>query len=346
MAKAPPTIYILHGEDGQAIDEFISQIRAKLGDATTADLNTTRLESRGLTIAALQAAAFTAPFLARRRLVILEGYLSALTVRGSKKGDGGAESEDANREGSNRKEALTEFLAFLEEVPESTALLLVERKNLSQTAPALKWAAAHADTAFVRAFEPPKGAELAQWIAARAKTAGGEFTPQAAQLLAALAGDDPRVLGQEILKLVTYANFARPVTPEDVRALTPESALTNIFDMVDAIGSRDSSRALRLLRKTLDQDGGPVVFGMVVRQFRLMILAREALDNGVPAAQMAAAIGQHPFVAQKIAAQARGFSLPALEKIYRRLRDIDEEAKTGRAELDVALETMIVELVK
>lgn len=348
MAKALPTIYILHGEDGQAIDEFLVQIRAKLGDPATAEMNTTRLESRGVTLAGLRAASFTMPFLARRRLIILEGHLSSFASRGARKKVEGSRSdaEDGEDDPSSLKEEQKEFLAFLEEVPASTALVLVERRRLPPSNPALKWAAAHADAAFVREFEPPRGIALAQWILQRAQSAGGEFSPQAAQLLAAVAGDDPRVLGQEILKLLTYANFSRAVTPEDVRALTPESAQTNIFDMVDAIGNRDGGRALRLLRKTLEQEGGPMVFGMVVRQFRLLILAREALDNGVPPAGLAAAIGLHPFVAQKLAAQARGFAVPALEDIYRRLRDIDEEAKTGRVELEVAMESMVFEMGK
>jgi DNA polymerase-3 subunit delta len=347
MAKTPPIIYILHGEDSQGIDEFLDQIRARLGDAATAEMNTTRLESRGLTMALLRNACLTAPFLARRRLVLLEGQLSALSTRGPRRPQGGDESEpeETNGEGGG-KAAQRDFADFLAEVPASTALMLVERRRLPPAHFALKWAAAHPDVSYVREFNPPAAAELPQWILARAKSAGGEFTPPAAQMLAALAGEDPRILGQEILKLITYANFSRPVTPEDVRALTPESAQTNIFDMVDAVGGRETDRALQLLHRTLEQEGGPAVFGMVVRQFRLLILAREALDGGIAERNLASAIGQHPFVARKLAGQARNFTLPVLERIFRRLRDIDEEAKTGRTELSVALETMVYEMGK
>jgi DNA polymerase-3 subunit delta len=348
MVKPPPTIYILHGDDGQALDEFLAQIRAKLGDPSTADLNTTRLEPKGLTLADLRAVSFTEPFLARRRLVILEGYLETLASRGSKRSAMDIPANaDLHEEGeSDQRQALSEFLAFLEEVPPTTALVLAEKRRVQPANAVLKWASAHEEISYVREFSPPKGAALPQWILQRAQSEGGQFTPQAAQMLAVVAGDDPRVLAQEIVKLLTYANFSRPVTPEDVRTLTPESSQTNIFEMVDAIGGRDGNRALRLLRRSMEQESAPAVFGMVVRQFRLLLQAREALDGGTPPGKLASAIGVHPFVAQKLAGQAGGFSLPALEGIYRRLRDTDEEVKTGRTELDTALEMLVVELSK
>ena len=114
--------------------------------------------------------------------------------------------------------------------------------------------------------------------------------------------------------------------------------------MVDSIGNRDGARAMRLLRKTMEQGNVGGVFAMIVRQFRLLLLAREALDGGTPAAHLASALDVHPFVAQKLASQARNFRLAALEDLYRRLRDIDEEVKTGRIELETAMEALVAQL--
>jgi DNA polymerase-3 subunit delta len=344
-SPAPPVVYVLHGEDDQAIAAFLSQLTAKLGDPATAEMNTSRLESKGLTLAALRSACLTAPFLARRRLVILEGYASALSARRGKSSAGeDDEPEDAAEPPAAKKEQLREFLAFLDEIPPSTAFVLAEKRTLASGHPVLKWAEEHPAQSYVRSFVSPKGSALPAWILRRAQTEGGEFTPAAAQLLASVVGDDPHTLAQEILKLLTHAGFSRAVTPDDVAALTPESAATSIFEMVDSIGGRDGTRALRLLRKTLDQGNPGGVFGMVVRQFRYLLLAREALDSGIPARDLSAALEVHPFVAQKIAAQARNFDAETLENVYRRLRDIDEEVKCGRIELDAAMESLVAEL--
>jgi DNA polymerase III delta subunit len=55
-------------------------------------------------------------------------------------------------------------------------------------------------------------------------------------------------------------------------------------------------------------------------------------------------LGIHPFVAEKITGQAKRFSLPVLERIHHKLLDIDEAAKTGGMSLDLAMETLVVEL--
>jgi DNA polymerase-3 subunit delta len=342
-SASPPVVYILHGEDDQAIAAFLSQLTAKLGDPATAEMNTTRLEPQGLSLADLRSACLTAPFLARRRLVILEGFASSLAPRKRKSSDAEDGGESATAPGE-RKERLKEFLSFLAGIPPSTALVLVEKRSLASGHPLLRWAQEHSSESYVRAFAPPKGSALPGWILHRAQAEGGEFTPAAAQLRASVAGEDPRLLAQEIVKLLTHAGFRRAVTPEDIAALTPESAVTSIFEMVDAIGSRDGARALRLLRKTVGQGNAGWVFGMIVRQFRHLLLAREALDSGTPARDLAAALELHPFVAQKIAVQARNFTLPALEDVYRRLRDIDEDVKSGRIEIDAAMESLVAEL--
>ena len=225
-STTPPVFYLLHGEDDQAIEAFIAQLTAKLGDPTTADMNTTRMESKGLSLAALRAASLTAPFLARRRLVLMDGFLSGLSARKGKSSEPeSGEADSSSGSASDRKELLNEFLDFLPQIPVTTALVLVERRTLPATHAVLKWAEEHPALAYVRAFVPPKGSALPGWIVQRAKAEGGEFTPQAAQMLASVVGDDLRLLAQEIVKLLTHANFSRPVTPEDIAALTPESVL-------------------------------------------------------------------------------------------------------------------------
>ena len=58
----------------------------------------------------------------------------------------------------------------------------------------------------------------------------------------------------------------------------------------------------------------------------------------------AATLGMHEYVAKKMAAQARRYSLPLLERIYRYLLDTDLDMKTGRIDPSLALETLIARL--
>jgi DNA polymerase III delta subunit len=61
---------------------------------------------------------------------------------------------------------------------------------------------------------------------------------------------------------------------------------------------------------------------------------------------VARALGVHPFVAEKTTGQANRFTMQSLEDIYRHLLVIDERVKTSQITLDLALDTLIMELAK
>jgi DNA polymerase III delta subunit len=97
--------------------------------------------------------------------------------------------------------------------------------------------------------------------------------------VAVLVGEDLSQLQQEVEKLLTYVNGAHPVRREEVLALTPEGAETNVFDMVDAVGARNSSRAVRLLHKLLEEKDPLYAMAMITRQMRLLLVAREVVED-------------------------------------------------------------------
>ena len=114
-------------------------------------------------------------------------------------------------------------------------------------------------------------ARRVRWIRARARAEKGEISLEAAQALAEVE-DDPRALGNEITKLLTYVNFTRPVELEDVQTLTPAGGEAIIWDMVDAIGQRRGPVAQRELHKLLAGSEPLYILSMIVRQYRLFTL--------------------------------------------------------------------------
>lgn len=330
-----PRFYLLHGPDEFAAAEFLAQIKGKMGDPALAALNTTVFDGRTVTLGELRPACETMPFLASRRLVIVEGWLTKLLGKGE--GD-----EESAPEAGSTKETLAALGEYLPTLPETTALVFVEKRTIPERNALLK-AAANRDWAFIRFFDVPKGEALVSWIRARARAGGGEFTRDAAQALASVEAE-PWALGNEITKLLTYADFARPVEAADVETLTPAGGETKIFDMVDAIGQRRGQTAIRELKKLLDREEPLYVLGMIVRQFRLMLQAKEMLEAHRTEAEIAQALNQKLYPMGKICAQTRNFSLADLERIYRRLLDYDAEIKTGQVEAAAALDTLVAGL--
>jgi DNA polymerase-3 subunit delta len=184
------------------------------------------------------------------------------------------------------------------------------------------------------------------WIIGEAKRQGGQIEAGAAARLAEMVGEETRQAAQEITKLLAYVNFAHPIGLEDVEAVSVVTASVDVFELVDALGLRDGKKAQKLLHCLLEDKDAFELFGMVVRQFRLLTIAREVMDEGGTLPEATAALGTHPFVAEKAWNQARKFSMESLTAIYHRLLAMDEASKTGGMPLDAALDMFIVELTR
>jgi DNA polymerase-3 subunit delta len=86
------------------------------------------------------------------------------------------------------------------------------------------------------------------------------------------------------------------------------------------------------------------LFGMIIRQFRLLILAREVIDQGGRKTQIEKALKVHPFVAEKVEKQVALFDMNQIKEIYHRLLNADENMKTGKMEPKLAIEMFVSDL--
>jgi DNA polymerase-3 subunit delta len=187
---------------------------------------------------------------------------------------------------------------------------------------------------------------MPRWIEGEAKKLGGRIEPDAAARLSEMVGEDTRIASQELVKLLTYVNFERPVRMADVDKVSIVSAQGNVFELVDALGQGDGKKAQHVLHQLLEDEDAFELWGMVIRQFRLLLQARELLDANASIPEIQKALGLHEYVAQKVTNQAKRFSMASLETIYHKLLEIDEGAKTSQVTLDLALDTFIVELTR
>ncbi|HET6845449.1 MAG TPA: DNA polymerase III subunit delta [Anaerolineales bacterium] len=358
---AESNILFLYGNDEYAISRRLNTERGLFANPSEAEMNTAQLDARSMTDDQWNNAVNAMPFLAAQRLVILSDPSGRFSQRRSKAGadeaqtpdDGAAAPEpveaEAERPGPSAKsnesaaKARAKFLESLEHIPPSTRLIMWELTDPrgAEKHWLAKWL--REKRLGVELLVRPNDQMMSGWITKEAKSQGGEFAPGAAEALVAQVGSDTRQAAQEVTKLLTYVGGKRPVTAADVQALTPHTAEAVIWDLVDALAAGNGKKAQSLLHRFLDEDGDFYVWSMIIRQFRLMLLAREVLDagGGVPEAMKALRSAEYP--AKKAVAAARHFNMPRLEQIYHRLLEIDEAAKTGGMPLDVALDVLVAE---
>lgn len=327
-----PTFYVLHGEDEFTRSETLADFRDRLGGVDTADLNTTVFDGKRLTLGELRHACDAIPFLADKRLVIVEGLLSALSAR---KGQVLSEA---------KQKRLDDLADYLPHLPPTTRLVFVEDRCLPSKHPILRLAKQD-EQGYVKRFARPEAGSLPQWIRQRTQRHGGRIERRAAHRLAAVVGTDLRLLDQEIIKLVTYCNGERAITAADVETLVPYSQDAVIFDLVDALGQRDGTTAAKTLHRLIEEGEHPLgLLGMIIRQFRLLIQVKTLKARGASPRDVAKTLGLHPFPAGKLHSQATYFTVAQLDKVYRHLSETDIDIKTGRIDADVALDLLVAGL--
>jgi DNA polymerase-3 subunit delta len=314
-------LHILHGPDDFSRGEVIAQLKASLGDPAMADLSITVLDGHGLTLSEMRHHADAAPFMTPKRLVIVNGYLRFV---------------------AGRAEELQALLTYVEHLPPTTDLVLVERESLTAQHPLLKSGA----EAKVVHFAGLDKNNLRPWIVKQAKSFGVTLEPNAADLLGRLVGPNLRSLNNEIEKLALYVNEQRPIKKADVELLVPYTEEAERFGMSNAIGRRDARRAYDQLRKELDEGKNPMaILGSIAAQVRALIEVKDMAERGLQAAEIAQTKGwRSDYAAQARLKEAANFSMTRLEQILEMLLELDLAIKTGRMDSLLALDTLIARL--
>jgi len=314
-------LYLLHGENELQRRETLAEIVEQSGlTPDFRDMNTEILEGT-VSPGDLRGACSVLPFLGESRIVIARDLLSKA-----------------------KGKAAQELVAVLPDVSPTTHLIFDESKTL----PKRHAIFTKAKDAGVRVqhFGLPDARALPSWVQRRAQSYGARIEGRAAGLLAQNIGGNLRLLDQEIRKLLLYVGDRKEIAVEDVRVMVPYVQSADvIFQMVDAVGQRDGRRALSYLHRLLDVGEHPLgIFGMVVRQFRMLIQIRWLIDRHHTQQQIASRLKLHPYVVKKVYAQADRFTPAQLRQAYRLLAEMDLAIKHGEIPADMALDLLMAQL--
>jgi DNA polymerase-3 subunit delta len=339
----------LLGPDRYSVAQALKNHLAKYAPELDAlgELNLTRLDGARLAPDELARAVQSIGFLAEQRVIVVEGLMSRFSGGKQEAGEGGeAQPQDeAPVKGRAKVDpSVTEaFAAVLGSVPDTTVLILVERGGVAKNNALLKAASRYGK---VEEYLPPKGAALERWIANHGKELGIKVTPGAQAALAS-SMPDPQGLANELEKLALYVGEGGTVDERALRAISSASRQDDVFEMTSAVARRDTKGALLQLQRLLE--GGTAAEGILpvlAWQVRTLMQVRDMIDRKVPESYMAERAGMSDFVVRKTLGQARQFSMQKLLQIHNRLLELDHAVKTGRAEADLSLDALVVEMCR
>ncbi len=195
-------------------------------------------------------------------------------------------------------------------------------------------------TAKIQEFKQPSKSAVYAFVTNEFKRYGTQIDAQA---LAYLANNynDLWLLENEIKKIAAWGNGAK-IGLKDVVSLCWPSAQFVIFEALDAIGTKNKSRAIEILRDfILRGENAAYLLSMLAFQFRNLILVKDLQERGTISPRIAKETSLHPYVLRKIIDQAQGFQLEELKKFYHKLFEADLKIKNGDLEPATAIDFLI-----
>ncbi len=306
-------IYLLYGEEAYLKRQYRDKLKqAILSPDDT--MNFSAFEGKNINQKELIDLAETLPFFADRRLILIENS-------------------------GVFKNAADDLADYIKAVPTTTCFVFVEDEvdKRSKMYKAVK--AAGSIVEFTRQSQDI----LVRWISGRIKREHKNITNQAMQLFLSMAGDDMENIDKELEKLICYCLGKDEIHPEDVEAVCSGKVNNQIFDMINAIATKNQKRALQLYYDLLELKEPPMrVLFLIARQFQILLHVKELKRQGFDGNTIATKAGIPPFTVKRNLQQAASFSRDQLRESIEDAVAAEADIKTGRMQDQLAVELLIV----
>lgn len=244
---------------------------------------------------------------------------------------------DAHRYSHND---LKSFIPYLKSPCPTTALIFVAEGMPAEFVREVKEGALQ--------FKHPTQGETAHWIRTIAQESGKEIAAEAVGYLQEAVGRDLQGIYNELSKVCLYIGDKSRIEGEDVQEAVSDIRVNTVFELTKAIGERDLKRAFRVFGKIWESGEPPLkILGMISRQFRHLLMTKEALAQGGGTAEVKKQVGtSNPYYLRELTAQAKGFSQEALHNALRNLWETDLGLKRSPLPKRLLLEGLVIKLCK
>jgi len=256
--------------------------------------------------------------------------------------------------------AADRLLALVDELPDGSALALLEERPSRDIGkpPALLKRIADAVRACggsVEELQAPRRGELRGWITTHAGRIGVPIEVRAAHVLAERIGGQvwetdiergemTRVADSELRKLATYAG-ERPITVEDVEAVTLDTRPASVFAITNALDRREPAAMADALRRALAEgQPGLRILASLAGRVSDLIVARDLTAAKAPQQEIARRVARgNAGMAGRLVDAARRYRGEELDAMLIGLWEADVAIKSNAMEEEPALAAWVGE---
>ena len=310
-------VYLLYGEEAYLRSQYRDKLKTALlggGDA----MNCHYFEGKDIVAGEIIDLAETMPFLAERRVLVLEN--SGLFSHGG--------------------EQLAEYL----QAPAPTAFFVFVEASVDKRSKLYKAVAAKGRAV---EFKAQDESVLQRWILGILKREGKNITGNDLNFFLDKTGSDMENIRAELEKLLCYCMDRDVITAQDIEAVCTKQISNQIFDMINAIADKKQRKAMELYYDLLTLKEPPMrILYLITRQFNLLLQVKELKAKGCDGNTIGEKVGLAGFIARKYMTQASRFRVEDLRRAVEDCVEAEEAVKTGKMNDVMSVELLIVRYSK
>lgn len=250
-------VYFFCGDDDYGINQAVGQV-IKIAEPliqSDFDKETFSLE-KGQNLSQLLDVALAFPFGGGKKVIVIKNF-----------------------EKLNDKK---EFINYISNAPDFTILIVTHLGKISDAS--REPFASLLKKNFLFEFNSETGDDLVDWLIRKAKEMGVSFSDDGARLLIEIVGGDKSLLEMQIDKFIDFAADKRDISDEDIRKIASPTKNYSIFDLQDAIGIGNKTKALEIAYNLLDGGVDIIVIISMIAKFiitiaQIMELARLNIND-------------------------------------------------------------------
>ncbi len=304
--------YLLYGSESYLKKLYKDKLKtAILQDGN--EMNFSYFEGKDPDLKEIIAVAQTLPFFSERRLIIIEN--------------------------SGLFKSQSEMADKLKDLPQSTYMIFVEEETDKRN----KLFKQIKDIGTVSEMNGLDEKNLKLFVGSLLNQEGKRISEQTVTYLLDRCGSDMTNLKSEIDKLVSYSYGRDSISVEDIDAVVTTQLTGKIFQMIDAIGSKQQVKALDLYYDLLALREKPMsILYLIIRHFNILLQVKELTGRGHSSSVISEKTGVPPFAAAKYISQSKNFTRKGLMEALEFGTDAEEQVKTGRLSEKIGVELFII----
>jgi DNA polymerase-3 subunit delta len=294
-------IYFLMGEEPYYIDKLTEYIEQNVLQEHERDFNQTILYGRDVTIEDVVGNAKRYPMMADRQVVVV-------------------------REAQELSRTIDKLESYVENPQETTVLVFAYKyKTLDKRKKVTKLLGKHGVV-----FESKKMYEnqVGTWISRVLQGKGYSIEPKANAMLVEFLGNDLSRISNELNKLQIILPKGHTISPKDIEENIGFSKDFNVFELQNALGSRNQLKAYQIAQYFADnpKDNPMVVTTSLVFSFFIKLLKYHGIKDKNPS-KVAPILGVSPFFMKDYDIALKNYPMKKVSAIVAALRDIDVKSK-------------------